>query len=189
MFKEDFSIISHMNDNKINIKPTNIIVIFEKCKFLEQIYESYKNDNNNILRQFILDHNRLDIIINNIKYKNIDDILVKLSSFDCCSEYIKNTKISSLILIIMLCCQSSFYYSFYYIHKQSDIKFNQLSDTSNTKKTINVIIDPENNQKKITFEANYKIIDCNNYEKKYSVKTHTELDLNASHGIINVDII
>ena len=53
MEDEDFSIISHMDDISIDIKPKNIIVVFDKEVFIEQIFESYKNDINNILRQFI----------------------------------------------------------------------------------------------------------------------------------------
>ena len=93
------------------------------------------------------------------------------------------------MLLLMLCCQSSFFYSFYYIHKQTNIELNQLSDISGNQKTINIIIDPINNIKKIIFNADYMIIDCNKYTKIYSINTKTELDLNSSHGIINVDIV
>ena len=115
-------------------------------------------------------------MINGKKYCKIDDIIIKFSSYDCCDKYIKNNKISSLMLLLMLCCQSSFFYSFYYIHKQTNIELNQLSDISGNQKTINIIIDPINNIKKIIFNADYMIIDCNKYTKIYSINTKTELD-------------
>jgi len=189
MDDEEFSIISHMDDISIDIKPKNIIVVFDKEIFIEQIFESYKNDLNNILRQFIIDYNRLNIIINGKKYKKIDDIIIKFSSYDNCDTYIKNKKISSLMFLIMLCCQSSFFYSFYYIHKQTKIELNQLSDISGKEKTIKIILDPISNKKKILFIADYMIIDSNKNLQKFLIKTKTELDLNSSHGIINVDII
>jgi hypothetical protein len=128
---EIFQINTQQEDMKFNYditlpNPVNQVVIFDKPYFLELIVETYQTDAD-IIRQFLADFTRVDVMINNENIKSIDLLMMRLSDYNRLID-IGSRTISLMMLCLLMICQSSFYISFYHQHNKLNMLKESLSN-------------------------------------------------------------
>lgn len=193
----------HAND-VIDFNNLSQIVTFPRSKFLNIVFETYKNDAD-IVRQFSADFPRQDIYINNNKCNSIDELFLKLSIHNKTIR-IDNMTSSIMMLILVFLCQSSFYISFRHIHDllvrmktnfverynvdlsegDNQILDYHLTDTLKREK-IDIIINE--NMLCCSFLANYKIIDITRERTITNIMAETIFDIDNDECIIIYETI
>lgn len=187
----DYTIIADINDSKAIKDSSSVIVTISTKKFIDGMLESYKS-NLDLIKQFIVDFDRLSIYIDDIKYTDIDIVLQKLLELKF--EYTlknKSNSMSFLMFTMMLCCQSSFFFSFVFLH-QNYINFDNLHPSSNSAsgqpKEIRIYQDHEGTNHKVKYNSNYSIVDITTNTVILSVDTQTDIDLNEEMSMMTFDV-
>lgn len=182
---DDFSIIVRNNkDNDILLWLNNIItnkngkfsdltIIFNKDDFLKSVTDAY-SDSNSILKQFVIDFNRINYYFNDIKITELEYAISILSTIKC------ENKMSGFVFCALLCCQSSFYYSFLFLHKNLiDSEYYKISDRNDKEKIIKLYFnDLEKKITKISMATSFKIVNTDTGENVHNITTEAEIDLN-----------
>lgn len=187
----EYTIIADINDSKAIKDSSSVIVTIQTKKFIEGMLESYKN-NLDLVKQFIIDFDRLSIFIDDVKYTNIDTVLQKLLELKF--EYTlknKSDKMSFLLFTMMLCCQSSFFFSFLFLHQSymdhENLHPSSIGDPGKTKE-IRIYQDKDGTNHRVKYNSNYSIVNTSTDTTVMYVDTQTDIDLNDDMSIMSFDV-
>jgi hypothetical protein len=219
-FVTDYDVLHYFNQDIDTMKNyditkeenLNVIINLPQRTFLETLLETF-NDDDAIIRQFLVDFPRQDIYLNGCRVKTIDDLFMGLSRYNRMVYFgnpvpilnkgtprnmIINWRyyISLFMLTLVLTCQSSFFHSFTHLHnKMSKMKNVLEQNKQNLISVVNIYVTDYSERQKInlnvtcesfscSLSATYKIINILDETILFRVKTETLFDLDSDTCII-----
>lgn len=179
--------------NKVIKSNSENVIIFEMNGYLDEIWKSYFNKKDNIMKQFEADFPRHSIYINHVKMKDMSTFHTNLQTFRlkrCMDLMIEDIE----LLTIMLCNQSSFQLPFSLLNqiytdekKQIFLTYKQGCD--------NVVrINSNDDSISFVFETVLRIIDIDNSNEISSIPIKLKFDIpdvitNMQLGILDWKLI
>lgn len=174
------------------------IVSISRQNFLELALETYPDDSA-IIRQYLSDLPRQNVLINNVRINDIEHMLSVLGRFNREIKIdIKNRKtISTTMLAIAFVCQSSFFMSFMHFHNKcnmmrciiesdpllkDDPRCHMYASDLKEKNMISIMI--TQNKLRCSFIARYRIVDVTRDKTIHIVKSETLIDVDDDTGLI-----
>lgn len=151
-------------------KNCNIMCIFQFKKYIQDIWESYKKNEDNMLRQFYIDFDRQDIFVDDKQIFDANEFINYIS-------ILKSNKclgFSCYNLVLMLCNQSSFFIPYHLMCK--------LYSTQNTL-VVSRTVD-ENDRTTISLKIN-------EFSLAFSLKTNlytVDMDTSIAQKCISVEL-
>ena len=162
------------------------MITFDMSKFLDIILGDHYEDQ--IIRQFMTDFYRVQVVINNKLQKYVDSFMLELSQYNRI-ETIGSKSFSIIMLTMILICQQSLYCSFAHIYFKFQRFKNHLMINDPFDDRINYYIVDNNRTNRIEITIDNKQLICC-YKATYEVKNIIEnktIHLILSETIFRLD--